>query len=185
MGWVQFIPLSLKQKKQFHFRYHKVSFYTAHLNTGVPRWGFLFLNYHIKNKCALFFISLVKSYYCPYYCLGGGVLGGWDRGWVLSMTHKLCKIFCLIMLATSWSVSLHLWWCYSKHFDYLNVLRCQKTKQGRKILLIKICCCQGNCKLKQGFRNPQDPSTSCISQYLTALKRECFKNRLFSKILCV
>lgn len=40
-----------------------MSFYTAHLNTGVPRWGFLFLNDHIKKiNVPYFFISLVKSF---------------------------------------------------------------------------------------------------------------------------
>lgn len=98
---------------------------------------------------------------------GGGVGTFYD-------THKLYN-FCLTMLATFWSVSLNLWWCYFKHFDYLNVLRCQKTKEGRKILLSKICCCQGDCNVKQGFCNMQNPHAVSISQEFTILKRECFK----------
>lgn len=39
--------------------------------------GFSILKLPYQNKCALFFISLVKSYYCPYHCLGGGV---WEVG---------------------------------------------------------------------------------------------------------
>lgn len=114
----------------------------------------------------------------------GEVGSGWGEGRVLSMTRKLYN-FCLTMLATLWSVSLNLWWCYSKHFDYLNVLRCQKTKQGRKILLIKICCCQGDCNLKQGFCNKQNPHTVFISQEFTILKRECFKIDRFETHLYV
>lgn len=111
-----------------------------------------------------FFISLVKSFGVHITVWEGE--GCWEAGagGGYFLWHINYVIFRLIMLATFWSISLNLWWCYSKHFDYLNVLRCQKTKQGRKILLIKICCCQGNCNLKRGFRNTRDPNPVCISQ---------------------
>lgn len=56
-----------------------MSFYTAHLNTGVLRWGFLFLNYHIKINVPYFFISLVKFFgvHIPVWERVGEVLGGW------------------------------------------------------------------------------------------------------------
>lgn len=102
--------------------------------------------------------------------VAGGLGGG---------RHFLWHINCIIFAWQCWPHSdLFHETCgdvNSKHFDYLNVLRCHKTKQGRKILIIKICCCQKDCILKQRFCNVQNPHSVSISQDLTMLKRECFK----------
>lgn len=183
---MQFIPLSLSWEKRFR-RYHGLFwvpqgvFLHSSFEYRCSEKGFSILKVSYQNKCALFF--LVKSF-GVHITVAGEMGSGWGEGRVLSMTHKLYN-FCLTMLATFWSVSLNLWWCYSKHFDYLNVLRCQKTKQGRKILLIKICCCQGDCNLKLGFCNKQNPHTVFISQEFTILKRECFKIGRFETHLYV
>lgn len=62
-----------------------MSFYTTHLNTGVLRRGFLFLNYHIKINVPYFFISLVKSF--------GVHITVWERGDIGMLGKRVCSFY--------------------------------------------------------------------------------------------